>query len=104
MVIWEVTQACDLVCCHCRASAQPEHHPNALTTEEGRMLLDQVREFGQPSPIVVFTGGDPFKRPDLRELVEYASGIGLIAAVSPSATPLLVKSWSMGLGGGRVEA
>lgn len=91
MVIWEVTQACDLVCRHCRASAQPEHHPLALSTREGKALLDQVREFGQPSPIVVFTGGDPFKRPDLCELVEYASQIGLVAAVSPSATPLLTK-------------
>jgi radical SAM protein len=89
MVIWEVTQACDLVCRHCRASAQPVHHPLALTTDQGKALLDQIREFGQPSPIVVFTGGDPFKRPDLCELVEYATKIGLIAAVSPSATPLL---------------
>lgn len=89
MVIWEVTQACDLVCKHCRASAQPESHPLALTTPEGKTLLRQVAEFGRPSPIVVFTGGDPFKRPDLFELVSYAAENGLVPAVSPSATPLL---------------
>lgn len=89
MVIWETTQACDLVCLHCRASAQPEPHPSMLTTAEGKSLLEQIREFGDPSPITVFTGGDPFKRPDLFELVSHASEIGLIPAVSPSATPSL---------------
>ncbi|MCA9795442.1 MAG: TIGR04053 family radical SAM/SPASM domain-containing protein [Candidatus Eremiobacteraeota bacterium] len=92
MVIWEVTQACDLACLHCRAMAQPQHHPQALTTEEGKTLLTQIRQFGLPSPIVVFTGGDPFKRPDLHELVSHASEIGLVAAVSPSATPLLNRT------------
>jgi AdoMet-dependent heme synthase len=27
LVIWEVTQACDLACVHCRASAQSERNP-----------------------------------------------------------------------------
>ncbi len=27
LVIWEVTQACDLACVHCRASAEPFRHP-----------------------------------------------------------------------------
>jgi AdoMet-dependent heme synthase len=35
LVIWEVTQACDLACVHCRASAQSERNPQELTTEQG---------------------------------------------------------------------
>ena len=31
LVIWEVTQACDLSCVHCRASAQSERNPKELT-------------------------------------------------------------------------
>jgi AdoMet-dependent heme synthase len=89
MVIWEVTQACDLVCKHCRASAQPESHPQALTFEQGCKLIDDVRAFSDRPPILVFTGGDPFKRNDLPELIAYASKVGLVPAVSPSATPLL---------------
>ena len=38
MVIWETTQACDMACRHCRAEAQPEHNPNALSFEEGCRL------------------------------------------------------------------
>jgi AdoMet-dependent heme synthase len=87
LVIWEVTQACDLACVHCRASAQPERHPSELTTEQGYRLLDEIRSFGDP--LMVFTGGDPLKRPDLYDLVRYSVKIGLRTNVTPSATPLL---------------
>jgi len=87
LVIWEVTQACDLACVHCRASAQSERHAKELTTEQGYRLLDEIRSFGEP--LMVFTGGDPLKRPDLYDLARYAVKIGLRTNVTPSATPLL---------------
>jgi radical SAM protein len=87
LVIWEVTQACDLACVHCRASAQSERSPAELSTEQGYRLLDEIRSFGEP--LMVFTGGDPLKRPDLYELIRYSVKIGLRTNVTPSATPLL---------------
>jgi AdoMet-dependent heme synthase len=87
LVIWEVTQACDLACVHCRASAQSERNPSELTTEQGYRLLDEIRSFGDP--MMVFTGGDPLKRPDLYDLVRYSVKLGLRTNVTPSATPLL---------------
>ncbi len=87
LVIWECTQACDLACVHCRASAQSERNPHELSTEQGFRLLDEIRSFGEP--LMVFTGGDPLKRPDLYELIRYAVKIGLRTNVTPSATPLL---------------
>lgn len=89
MVIWETTIACDLVCLHCRAEAIAQQDPLRLSTAEGKTLLDQIKAFGKPLPIVVLTGGDPFKREDIFELVDYGTSIGLSMAVSPSATPLL---------------
>lgn len=89
IVIWEMTQACPLACLHCRAEAVTNRHPGELSTDEARDLLDQVKDFGSPPPIFVFTGGDPFLRPDLLELVEYGTKIGLPVAVSPSGTPSL---------------
>jgi radical SAM protein len=89
MVIWETTNACDLACRHCRAEAISEVEPGTLTTAEGKMLLDQIDAFGKPRPLVILTGGDPFKREDLVELVAYGTEIGLPIAVSPSGTPLL---------------
>ncbi len=89
LVIWETTQACDLACRHCRAHAHPEHDRDALSFEDGCRLIDQVEALGMPRPMFILTGGDPFKRDDIFDLVQYASGRGLPVAVSPSATPLL---------------
>ncbi|HMC63044.1 MAG TPA: TIGR04053 family radical SAM/SPASM domain-containing protein [Candidatus Solibacter sp.] len=89
LVIWEVTQACDLACVHCRASAQGERNPSELTTEQGYRLLDEIRSFGEP--LMVFTGGDPLKRPDLYDLIRHSVKIGLRTNVTPSATPLLTN-------------
>ncbi len=89
LVIWEVTQSCDLACVHCRASARPGRDPDELTTAEGYELIDRVREFG--NPLIVFTGGDPLKRPDLYALIRYSVAAGLRTNVTPSATPLLTN-------------
>lgn len=89
MIIWETTHACDLACRHCRAMAIAEHDPLSLNTEDAKRLLEQVESFGKPRPIFIFTGGDPFKRTDLFDLLAYGNQLGLAMAVSPSGTPLL---------------
>ncbi len=89
MVIWETTQACDLACKHCRAESQPQHHPDMLSFEDGKNLIDQVVELGKPHPLFILTGGDPFKREDIFDLTTYAAQQGLPVALSPSGTPLL---------------
>ena len=90
LVIWELTQACDLACVHCRACAIESRNPFELSTEEGFRLLEEVRSFGDP--LMVFTGGDPLKRPDLFTLLEKSVQLGLRTTVTPSATPLLTET------------
>ena len=89
LAIWETTQACDLTCKHCRASAQPLSHPSQLTTAEATNLIDQIAEM--QVPLFVFTGGDPLKRPDIFQLIRHAASKGVHAALTPSATPLLTR-------------
>lgn len=89
IVIWEVTQACDLVCLQCRACAQPFRSPFELSTLEGEHLIDQVAELA--APVFVLTGGDPLKRPDIYRLVEHGTQAGLKTSVTPCATPLLTR-------------
>lgn len=92
VVIWETTQACDLACVHCRASATPNRDAGELKTDEAKALMRQVRAFGEdgsPSPLFILTGGDPLKRPDILELVRYGAGLGLRMAMTPSGTPLM---------------
>jgi AdoMet-dependent heme synthase len=97
VVIWEMTQACPLACLHCRAEARPDRHSGELTAAEARDLMAQVAEFGSPPPIFVLTGGDPFQRPDLFDLVRHGTGLGLPVAVSPSGTPTLTAGRLAGL-------
>jgi radical SAM protein len=89
LAIWEVTQSCDLACKHCRAAAQPIAHPDQLTTDEGKKLIDQIADMHVP--IFVFTGGDPLKRADVYDLIRYGADKGVKVALTPSATPLLTR-------------
>lgn len=90
LVFYELTRACDLVCLHCRACSQREPAPDELSTAQSRKLFEQIAAF-PVAPLVVLTGGDPFKRRDLTDLVTYATGLGLEVAVTPSATPLVTR-------------
>lgn len=90
IVIWETTQACDLACLHCRACAQPLRSRLELSTEEGKDLIDQVARMG--APLFVLTGGDPLKRSDIYDLVEYGTHRGVRMSMTPSATPLLTRA------------
>ena len=88
VVTWELTQACDLACDHCRADANPERDEEELSTEEAIELFERVAEF-EPNPFFVFSGGDPLKRPDVFELLSAADDIGLTPAITPATTSLL---------------
>ena len=107
LVIWETTRACALACVHCRADAIARRDPRELTTEDGYRLIDQVVAFGVPDtafavpgaasprprpPLLVLTGGDPMRRPDLADLVRYASKAGLTVALTPSGTAAATRA------------
>ena len=88
VLVWEMTQACELACKHCRADAQPERHPDELTTAEAESLLADVREFG-PRQLVVLSGGDPLARDDVTHLVRYGVERDLQMTLTPSGTASL---------------
>ena len=89
IAIWETTQACDLACVHCRACAQPMRSSDELTTAEAKGLVDEIA--AMRVPVFVLTGGDPLKRPDIFEIVSYASEHSVRISLTPSATPLLTR-------------
>ncbi|MFI5396402.1 MAG: TIGR04053 family radical SAM/SPASM domain-containing protein [Candidatus Binatia bacterium] len=95
LVIWETTQACDLTCSHCRASAQPLRHPDELTTEEGERLLEQTAAMG--TPVFILSGGDPVKRPDLYALIRRGKQLGLRMGTIPAATASLTEDLVLSL-------
>jgi radical SAM protein len=87
-VYWEMTIACDLACQHCRADALPTRDPLELDGDEARALLRDIKAMGS---MVILTGGDPMKRPDLFDLIEYGRSIDLPVSITPSTTPTLTR-------------
>lgn len=83
IAIWETTQACDLACVHCRAEAQPLPLPGELSHAEGVTLIDEVAALGVP--VMVLSGGDPFKRGDLLDLIRRGKAQGLRMGTIPAA-------------------
>jgi len=73
-------------CRHCRAEAVSTPHPSELTHTESEDLLRQIAAFDKPLPHLILTGGDPLKRADLYELIDYAHTLGLAVSITPSAT------------------
>jgi radical SAM protein len=87
LVYWETTRACDLACKHCRAEAVHHRSPFELTTDDAKDLLSEIARFSsQRSPHLVLTGGDPLRRPDLFEIMEYARQLGITFSVTPAGT------------------
>ncbi len=91
IVIWETTRACALACVHCRAEAVARRDPNELTTDEGKRLIDRVAAFGGRPPLLVFTGGDPLRRPDIAELAAHGRARGLSVSLTPSGTAAVTE-------------
>ena len=84
LIAWEVTRSCNLACKHCRAEAHSEPYPGECDTAAAKALIDTFPEVG--SPIIIFTGGEPLLRPDVLELVSYASDRGLRSVMAPNGT------------------
>ena len=87
-VYWETTIACDLACKHCRADAIHERDALELQGEEAKALLRDIKSMGS---MLILTGGDPMKRPDIFEIIEYAKEIGLAVSITPSTTPTVTR-------------
>ncbi len=84
VIVWNMTQACNLKCVHCYAQAKVRAGKEELSTEEGMALIDDLAAFG--SPVMLFSGGEPLMRPDLTDLVSHAVKRGMRAVISTNGT------------------
>lgn len=84
IVVWNTTRTCNLKCVHCYTGSENRKYPNELTTAEGMRLIDDLAEFGIPA--LLFSGGEPFMRPDIFDLAGYAVSKGLRVVFSTNAT------------------
>ena len=84
VIVWNITQRCNLKCVHCYAHAKNISFDSELSTTEGKNLLDDLAEFGVP--VILFSGGEPLIRKDLPELAAYAVKKGMRAVISTNGT------------------
>ncbi len=85
LIAWEFTRRCNLKCLHCRGSATGDSSPEELSLEESRSFIDTLRDF-RPSPILIFSGGEPLSRQDSLEVIDYASHSKLRVVLATNGT------------------
>jgi 12,18-didecarboxysiroheme deacetylase len=90
VVVWNMTQRCNLKCVHCYAHAvEPSNHKDPISTEQAKAMIDDLAKFG--APVILFSGGEPLVREDLVDLAKYATSTGMRAVISTNGT-LITKA------------
>ncbi|MGM0403189.1 MAG: 12,18-didecarboxysiroheme deacetylase [Thermodesulfobacteriota bacterium] len=84
VVVWNITQRCNLKCIHCYAHAKARQTSDELSTAEGMALIDDLASIG--APVILFSGGEPMMRKDLPDLAGYAVEKGMRAVISTNGT------------------
>ena len=83
IVSWNTTNACNMYCAHCYRDAGCKAEEE-LSTQEAKTLLEQIARAG--FKIMIFSGGEPLTRPDILELVAYATKLGLRSVFGTNGT------------------
>ena len=61
---------CNQKCLHCYAAGQEYAEKKELSTDEWKKIIDKCKKVGIPQ--LTFTGGEPTRREDLVELIDYS--------------------------------
>ena len=80
-MVYHVTSSCDKACKYCYLDAQ--HIPlesDILTKKEVYKIIDQLRELAVSK--IIYTGGEPFVRSDLMDILQYSSQYGIYNSVT----------------------
>jgi AdoMet-dependent heme synthase len=78
IVPWRCTYACDSHCVHC-VSAGQKAVPDEINTKDAKKIVEQVSDFG--ASFFGITGGQPFLRKDIFEVLDYATKLGLNTSI-----------------------
>lgn len=84
LVVWNITNRCNLRCRHCYLSAEDRDYGNELTHAEALAFIEDIAQM--KCPVLLFSGGEPLLRPDLSELAAHASSLDLRPVLSSNGT------------------
>ncbi|HIE25795.1 TPA: radical SAM protein [Candidatus Poribacteria bacterium] len=84
LVVWNITNRCNLKCRHCYLSAEDRKYTGELTTEEAKEFITDLSEM--KAPVLLFSGGEPLLRRDIFELGRFAVDLNLRVVLSTNGT------------------
>ncbi len=84
IVVWNMTNRCNLSCRHCYIEAEDRAYKGELTTAEAKAFIDDLA--AMKVPVLLFSGGEPLIREDLFELGAYAVAKGIRPVISTNGT------------------
>ncbi|HAR64149.1 MAG TPA: hypothetical protein DCS13_11850 [Candidatus Margulisbacteria bacterium] len=89
-VIWSITNRCNYSCVYCMPNSQNVIRENKISTTEIKKIADNLKslEFTH----LKITGGEPFIRPDIYEVLSYFSSCGFIIDISTNASLITPKT------------
>ncbi|HUI40173.1 MAG TPA: radical SAM protein [Methanothrix sp.] len=83
VVMWNLTQRCNLACAHCYMDARSEA-VGELGLDEGVRLVDELADL--KIPILILTGGEPLLSRNFYPLAFHAREVGLATVISTNGT------------------
>ena len=92
LIAINLTRRCNLTCAHCYLDADTLKNPasNELSTTEVCGLLDQIKQCGTGT-MVVLTGGEPLLRKDIEVITAYGARLDLAMVVGTNGMLLTEK-------------
>jgi len=88
-IVIELSNKCNLNCDFC-FQKQEEFHSNMLSKKDIFLLLEEISNSGISA--VRFTGGEPFLRKDLKEILVKAKSLNLYVILNTNATLITEKN------------
>lgn len=86
-ISWNLTKRCNLNCDHCYLDAtfRGGLRTDELSTEDCFRVIDQIAEVN-PNVFLILTGGEPLLRPDIYDIIRYASDKKFMVVLGTNGT------------------
>lgn len=88
VVVWNITESCNLECAHCYYSAVLGRDPVSTSFADVVRVVDELAE--ARVPVLLLSGGEPMIRRDIHDIAAYARSKGINPVVSTNGT--LIRS------------
>ncbi|MEG0798231.1 MAG: putative heme d1 biosynthesis radical SAM protein NirJ2 [Acidaminococcaceae bacterium] len=88
IISWNSTNKCNMFCAHCYRESGQEAQ-GELTTEQAKKMLTEIARAG--FKIMIFSGGEPLLRPDIFELIAFATAQKLRCVLGTNGSLLTPK-------------